>query len=113
MDQILLLLLVVFTSVGALWVGRKGLGLSASVLRQAVWTTLDGMGLTVVFLVVNLTVGGIAILAIRLVTGRFVSLYLLSDATLLGLSLLQGLILLSWWTPSDPSSRTFKADALK
>ena len=110
MDQIFLLLLVAFTSVGAVWVGIKAFGLSTSALRHAIGKTLDGIGLTLVFLGVNLTVGGIAILAIRVVTGQFLSLYILTDETLLGLSLLQGLVVLTWWAPS---SRTLKADALK
>ena len=105
MDQIFLLPLVAFTSVGAVWVGTKGFGLSTSTLRSAIGKALDGIGLILVFLGVNLTVGGIAILTIRLVTGRFLSLYILTDETLLGFSLLQGLTLLWWRTRSAPSVR--------
>lgn len=65
MDEIFVLLLVACTSVGAMWVGTKRLNLSPGLLRQAIGKTLEGMGLTLVFLIVNVGVGGIAILAIR------------------------------------------------
>jgi len=49
------------------------------------------------FLALNLGLGGLAVLAWRGLSGRFVSLYILNDATLGVLSLVQALIFHWWW----------------
>ncbi len=100
-----LLLVAAVTSVGAFVAGTTQLRLSARTLGQAVGKTLEGIGLTLVFLALNLSLGGSAILAARVITGRFVSLYLLADESVLWVSLLQGVTFL-WWRdrgglPSD------------
>ena len=58
---------------------------------------LEAVGFLMVFLALNLGLGGIAILAWRGITGRFASLYLLNDATLGVFSLIQALIFHWWW----------------
>jgi hypothetical protein len=52
--------------------------------------------LTLVFSVVNLAVAMFAILAMRSLSGRFVSIYIASDTTLLMLSWLQALTFQAW-----------------
>lgn len=96
MEQYFLLILVGCTSVGAYLVGARGLGLPGSGLRTAVTGMLERVGLTLVFFVVNVMIGMVAILAMRLLTGEFVSLYAAADETLLVLSLLQGLTFQGW-----------------
>lgn len=61
---------------------------------------LEGIGLTFVFLALNLLVGAVAILATRPFAGGYGSLYLIADETLLPLSLCQGLIF-QWWREVD------------
>jgi hypothetical protein len=64
--------------------------------RPALWTTLGLIGVSAVFFVVNLAIGIAAILLVRLFTPLFVSIYVLNDITLVGLSLLQGLVFGVW-----------------
>ncbi len=102
MEGPFILLLVGFTSVGAYWVGAKGLGLSRRGLRRAVGRMLECVGMMLVFLVGNLAAGMITILAARVVTQQFVSLYLIEDEALVILSLLQGLAFQCWRDASVP-----------
>jgi len=84
------------TSLGAVLICVYRLGLPPAALRHAAARVLDCLGLGLVFLAVNLLIGGLVVLALRLVTESFVSLYVLNDDTILALSLLQGLIV-QWW----------------
>ena len=84
------------TSLGAVLICVYRLGLPPAALRHAAARALDCLGLGLVFLAVNLLIGGLVVLALRLVTESFVSLYVLNDDTILALSLLQGLIV-QWW----------------
>lgn len=102
MEGPFILLLVGLTSVGAYWVGVKGLGLSGRGLRRAVGKVLECVGMMLVFLVGNLAAGMITILAARVVTREFVSLYLINDEVLVILSLLQGLAFQCWRDASVP-----------
>ena len=57
---------------------------------------LEAVGTTLVFLAVNLAMAVTIVLAVRGVTGSFVSVYVTDDAVWMGLSLLQGLTF-QWW----------------
>jgi len=92
----LLVLMVGLTSLAAFLVGTRRLGLTAGRLRRAGARTLDCVGLGLVFLLANLLIGAAAILGLRALTGAFVSLYFLNDATLAVLSGLQALVF-QWW----------------
>jgi hypothetical protein len=87
------------TSLGAVLIGVYRLGLSPEGLRHAAARVVDCIGLGLVFLAVNLGIGGLAVLALRVVTDSFVSLYTLNDDTILVVSLLQGMIV-QWWRES-------------
>lgn len=93
---VFLLALVTLTSAGAYVYGRKGLRLPSQRLGPAVGKMLESLGAALCFLIVNLGLGLILVLAARTVTGDFVSVYLLDDVSLLGLSLLQALTF-RWW----------------
>ena len=101
MTTALIAAIVVLTSIGAYLVGTRALGLTVARLRHAGGRTADCVGLGVVFLVLNLAIGGLAILALRLVTGQFVSLYAVNDAAIVILSMLQGM-LVQWWKGERP-----------
>ena len=58
--------------------------------------TLECLGLIVIFLAANLAVGAALILGLRALTGRFISVYFVNDATLAILSLLQALVFHRW-----------------
>jgi hypothetical protein len=70
------------------WPARAALAASGKVL--------ECVGATVVFCLLNGVVGVLVILTARVVSGRFVSLYLGADHTLIALSALQAL-LFQWW----------------
>jgi hypothetical protein len=96
MEQVFIPILLGVTSVGAYLLGARGLKLPGRGIRRAINKMLECLGMTLVFLGVNITVGVIVILAARAMTGGFVSLYLAADGTLLPLSLIQGLTF-QWW----------------
>ncbi len=91
-----LLALIGLTSIQLYILGRKGLGLSAQTLGAAAAKMLECVGAALVFFGVNLAVAGLTILAIRKLTGMFLSLYPANDVVWLILSSLQGLTF-QWW----------------
>jgi hypothetical protein len=101
---VLIVGVVGLTSVGFYLLGARVLGLSARQLPGAVRVMLECVGTIVVFSVVNLVVGAALILGLRLLSGRFVSLYLLEDETWWILSALQGLTW-SMWRQTKASHR--------
>ena len=104
MEQPFVPALVVLTSVGAYVFGIKRLGWSGMGIRSALSRMLECVGMILVFFLVNLAAGVMAILAVRLLTRGFVPLYLIGDETLLVLSLLQGLAFYLWRESSRPWS---------
>jgi hypothetical protein len=102
LDSIFPLIMAGLTSVGIYVLGVKWLRLSGSGLCLAFGKACECVGLTLTLLLLNLAVGIIAVLAARVFTGGFVSLYYLSDATLLVLSSLQALTFQAWRAGSQP-----------
>ena len=96
MGHVFLLLLVGTTSAVALLVGTRGLRLPRARLGVGFWLALELLGVSVLFLVVNLVVGLTVILAVRAVTPQFLSAYLLNDVGLMVLSVVQGIVFECW-----------------
>ena len=96
MESLFILVVAVLTSVGAYVFGIARLRFPRSGLRVALGRACECLGLTLVFCVLNLAVAVIAIVAMRSLSGRFVSLYIASDTTLVMLSLLQALTFQAW-----------------
>jgi hypothetical protein len=96
MVTLALAIVVALTTLGGYLVATRGLGLPPAELRRAGVRTLESAGLTVIFLLANVAVGTIGILSIRHLTGYFISAYLISDITLVILSVLQALWF-QWW----------------
>jgi hypothetical protein len=84
------------TSAAAYGLGTRGLHRSPRHLRAAVGTALELIGISALFFVVNVAVGMLAIGAVRGLTSTFVSIYHVSDVSLLVLSLVQGLLFGGW-----------------
>jgi hypothetical protein len=84
------------TSVGSYLIAVRWGGLSARRLGMAARAVCHCLGVMAIFCVVNLLLGATLIIAVRLITGRFVSLYLLEDVTWWALSALQGLTWSMW-----------------
>ncbi len=84
------------TSIAAYYFGAKVLRLSSLSLGAAIGKMLESIGMVLVFLAVNLTTAVLIVLAVRGLTGMFVSAYVTDDAVWLGLSLIQGLAF-QWW----------------
>lgn len=96
MEEYFVLALAGFTSLGAFWLGARGLGLSWRELGVAVGKMLECVGLAIVFFVTNIAAGMAVVLLGRTVTRGFAPLYLASDVSLVALSLLQALTF-QWW----------------
>jgi hypothetical protein len=96
---ILISIVVVSTLAALVATVRSGLAPRGG-WRSALWTALGLIGAAAVFFVLNLSIGVAAILFMRLLTPLFVSIYVLNDTTLLGLSLLQGLVFGVWYRGS-------------
>ncbi|MBI2529456.1 MAG: hypothetical protein HYV93_26140 [Candidatus Rokubacteria bacterium] len=96
MHSLALVILVCLTSVGAYLVGTRVAGLRRVHLKEATAEALECLGLAVAFLVGNLAVGIVLIFGLRTLTGRFISVYVVDDATLAVLSLLQALVVQRW-----------------
>lgn len=94
--DVVILGLTALTSLAAYAVGRHRLHLPARALRPAVDRMLECLGLAVIFFASNVGIGMAGILLGRAVRGGFVSLYLLDDAVLLILSVLQAMVF-AWW----------------
>ena len=90
------LVIIGVTSVGGYLYGKEVLGLSNRELATAGRTALECVWFSLVFFALNLLVAFAGILASRVAFGRFVSIYNLSDITLLILSLLQGIVFRFW-----------------
>ena len=91
-----IVLIVALTSLGAYLAATRFAGLRRADLRGAVMETLECLGLVVVFFLANFAVGTALILGLRALTGRFISVYIVNDATLAVLSLLQALVFHRW-----------------
>ena len=96
MSSITLVLIVGVTSLGAYLAATRFADLRRGELRGAVMETLECLGLVVIFFLANFAVGTTLILGLRALTGRFISVYIVNDATLAVLSLLQALVLHRW-----------------
>ena len=95
-DSLFLLSLVTTTSLLVLLLGRAS-GREVRTLAAAVGRALECVGLTIVLFAFNVGAGLLFVLAVRGLTGRFVSVYANTDATLLVCSLVQALVLQAWW----------------
>ena len=96
MSAITLVLIVVLTSLGAYLVATRVTGLRGADLHGAVTETLECLGLVVIFILANVAVGTVVILGVRALTGWFLSVYIVNDATLAILSVLQALVFHRW-----------------
>ena len=96
MDAAYVLALVAVTSSVAFLRGRARWGLRPAGLSAAGSRLLEWLGLAVLFLIANLALGFVAVLALRRVLGTFVSMYSNTDVSLVFLSLVQA-VLFQWW----------------
>ena len=99
----LILTLVGLTSAGAYLVTRRGFRLSGGQFLPAIGKMLEGIGMGLVFFIINVLTAAFLFLALRRLTGTFVSVYEAKDLSLPVLSLLQGLAF-HWWR--EVSSRS-------
>ena len=95
MSSLLLLLLAIATSLAAGLVARRA-GPGHRGLADAVRLVLELAGISTLFLVGNLALGVAIVLAIRLLSSFFVSIYVLNDLSLVALSFLQGAVFFCW-----------------
>ena len=96
MEAYYLLLLFGLTSAALYLAATRGLGARRYALRAALVRMVECVGLAIVLAALNVAVGFLLVLALRPLTGSFVSLYLNTDGVLVVLSLLQAIVL-QWW----------------
>jgi hypothetical protein len=96
MAAIFIAALAALTSIGAYYFGARALRLSGTTLGAAIGTMLESVGMALIFLAVNLTASVLIVLAVRGLTGMFVSAYVADDGVWLGLSMIQGLAFQAW-----------------
>ena len=95
-DALYLPLLYALGTVALLLAGARGLGLPVAAIGAALGRAAEWAGLTAILAVVNVAAGFALVLALRRLTGDFLSLYLNTDLTLLAVSALQAAAL-QWW----------------
>ncbi len=88
MDGLLIGLIIATSSAGYVLVRRPNVRLTV-----ALGKTLELLGVSFIVFFINVVIAVACILAIRSLTGRFLSVYAVNDVSLLGLSVLQGLVL--------------------
>jgi hypothetical protein len=89
-----------FTSVAVFFLAIRRLGMKTALLNHALREVIQCIGAFIVFFVLNLTVGGVAIFVIR-GFWRFFPLYTLADVGLLVISAFQGFVFHLWWRLSQ------------
>lgn len=89
------LLLAIATSLAVGLIARRA-GPGHRGLADAVRLVLELAGISTLFLVGNLALGVAIVLAIRLLSSFFVSIYVLNDLSLVALSFLQGAVFFCW-----------------
>ena len=94
MDQFFILLLTAATSAGLYLLGVRKLGFPTSI-STGIGRTLETIGVAVLFFGANILITFVFVLGLRAI-GIFVSLYLGADSTLIGMSLLQGVVFQFW-----------------
>lgn len=100
-QELLLPGVVMATSLAAFIIGRRTLRLRPARLGRAFARTLETLGLLMLFAVVNMALGVTFVLAWRAITGEFLSFYILNDAVLGILSLVEALVFRWWWAGAD------------
>jgi hypothetical protein len=90
---------VTSTAVGC-WIAARRLGWPLRGLGPAFGKVLECVGAVVLFCGLNAVVGTALIFAARALSGRFVSLHLGADQSLLAVSALQALVF-QWWRESS------------
>ncbi len=96
MGKTIILSFVGFTSIIFLLIGNKLLGLKLVDLPLAILLFVETLGASVGFLLINLVVGFLALLTVRLTTSVFIPLYLLADFNWVTLSFIQGFVFQCW-----------------
>ena len=76
--------------------GARELGLPLRRIGAALARVVEWAGLSTLIAIANVALGVLLVLALRRLTGRFLTLYVNTDVTLLALSALQAAAL-QWW----------------
>ena len=98
LEQVLVYLIVTATTVVMLKLGTSSLKLRRDDLRSIVGQLLECLGVSLVFLAVNVSVGIVCVFVIR--TVHFIGLYTVADQVIVGFSILQGIVFQHWWRRS-------------
>lgn len=90
-------LLVLFTSATGYLFARWAWRVDRARLTEACYSGLEALGCWVAVYFANLLVGAVLVLLVRLLTGWFISVYVLGSAMLAFWSLLQALVFYHLW----------------
>ena len=95
---------IALTSLVAYLFAVKRLGLRPVELPRALGRIADFVGTGLIFALLNLAVAGGFVIALRALTGRFLSLYTLDDTVWLTVSMLQGWLWRLWRDAPRPAA---------
>jgi len=96
METLYLLMLVALTSLAAVLVGRRVLGLDPRRLRAASRRAIETLGAALLFWAANVLLGVTLAVVVRTLGLGFVSVYVNTDFSLGILALMQALLFESW-----------------
>jgi hypothetical protein len=103
-EEVFIPLVAATSTVVACWFAARRLRWPLGGLGPAFGKALECVGAVVLFCLLNAVVGSALIFTARVISGRFVSLHLGADESLLGLSALQALVF-QWWRESSRSGK--------
>ena len=95
MNTVFLLFPVAVTSAAAYLLGRRLFRLPRAGVALGVRRMLECLGISAVFLWLDVSIGSVIVIAVRTLTPHFVSVYVMADEILVPLALFQGLTF--WW----------------
>ena len=96
MPPIFIIAVLITSSVAVAAIAQWGIGVSVKLLPAAARRMLEFLGLWLLCLALNVGLGTVAILMFRTISSRFVSVYLVNDASLVIFSAIQASTLHAW-----------------
>jgi hypothetical protein len=103
-EELLIIGVICLTAAASYLVFTRKAGLRAQGLLPAATAVAEGVGIGMIFLLLNLGIGLTFILLVRSLTGVFLSAYLLDDVAWPIFSFLEGLLFWAWLSQSRRSS---------
>lgn len=96
MENAIIAAFVGFTSIICIFFGKHFLSLQTSNLPRVILLLVETIGVSITFLLINILIGFVALLTLRIATPIFVPMYLLWDTSWVMASFIQAFIFQCW-----------------